>query len=852
VALLPLENHQVTSIQNDILDGLSSSTAMKGPCRVATTANIALTGLQTVDVVALAVNDRVLVKNQTTPSENGIWVVDTGPWRRSKDFDKTRDVRKGTRVTVTDGTANAGRDYIVTANNPISVGVTSLTIVEALSSDAGGSAAAAAISAAAALSSQGAAATSASAASTSASAAATSASGASTSATNAATSASGAATSATNAGNSATAASGSATAASGSATAASGSATAAAGSAVAAAASASAINLPSPAANTLLVRNAGNTAYDAKPFADVRDLLDASLYVADRTALKAIDTTKETVAILREAGREGVFFWRSGNFSTQVATDSQEGIYVKATAIAASAGAWVRDYDAAKNVDWFGADPTGVADSAAAFQCAAALGGDTLVPPSPYRLNTTISITLSNTRFIASGRGSSVITTYSTGHGFSVATGLSYIEFRDFSLLRNGTPGSNAQNGIHFAGLTERARVSRVEAIGHWHNFRMAATSLSKIDDNFSDNAYGNGYYVTNEDAVAAGLQWEVITCFAQRSNDHGIKYFSNFGTSAVVGPLVDFWSYANKLGGIIYQGTAGKPINGVRVLGGFSGEEGGDSLYMDTYGTTECHVIGLETEINGTSAVGVNQGTAAPHVGRGVTITANNTAAMLSGVLALGHSYSGIVTSCPRAIISGCAARGNGVAVAAAEQVGIYLLAGRAVVTGCSALGHSTATGFGIYVTADNGHTIVGNDVSESNTTPIGAGATLTNSILENNYGSTYEQAGTTPTPTSGTGSFTSASATLKYMKSGKRVDFTATVIITTNGTAAGYVSIPLPFAAEARSVCCMAFDETAVLGLTGYISSSASAVRIYTNTGTYPGATGKTLMVSGHYWVA
>jgi hypothetical protein len=119
------------TIQIDRTDGLSSATAIKGPCRVATTANISLAGLQTIDGVVLAAEDRVLVKDQTTASENGIYVVDTGSWRRAKDFSNNRDVRKGTRVWVTDGTVRAETDFLVTAENPISIGTTNITFVAA-------------------------------------------------------------------------------------------------------------------------------------------------------------------------------------------------------------------------------------------------------------------------------------------------------------------------------------------------------------------------------------------------------------------------------------------------------------------------------------------------------------------------------------------------------------------------------------------------------------------------------------------------------------------------------------------------------------------------------------------------
>ncbi|RWN26520.1 MAG: hypothetical protein EOR97_28160 [Mesorhizobium sp.] len=119
----------MTSIQIDLKDGLSSSTAIKGPCRVATTANITLVGEQTIDGVAVVTDDRVLVKDQTTASDNGIWICDTGNWRRAKDFNKTRDVKTGTVIVVTGGTVGSGL-WKVTTPDPISVGSTSIAFAQ--------------------------------------------------------------------------------------------------------------------------------------------------------------------------------------------------------------------------------------------------------------------------------------------------------------------------------------------------------------------------------------------------------------------------------------------------------------------------------------------------------------------------------------------------------------------------------------------------------------------------------------------------------------------------------------------------------------------------------------------------
>lgn len=87
---------------------------------------------------------------------------------------------------------------------------------------------------------------------------------------------------------------------------------------------------------------AGNPTIDLAAAADVRDYLDTGSYVSTRTALKALDTTKETVAWLTETNRWGQFVWRTGDYSALVALDTAEGYVIKADAIAAASGAWVR------------------------------------------------------------------------------------------------------------------------------------------------------------------------------------------------------------------------------------------------------------------------------------------------------------------------------------------------------------------------------------------------------------------------------------------------------------------------------------------------------------------------------
>jgi phage-related tail fiber protein len=110
----------------DRVEGLDPAVAFKAPCRVATTANITLSGAQTIDGVAIT-TERVLVWNQTNQSENGIYNATGTAWTRAEDFDGNRDVVEGTFVAIKDGTTYSGSTFKVTASDPITIGTTSIT-----------------------------------------------------------------------------------------------------------------------------------------------------------------------------------------------------------------------------------------------------------------------------------------------------------------------------------------------------------------------------------------------------------------------------------------------------------------------------------------------------------------------------------------------------------------------------------------------------------------------------------------------------------------------------------------------------------------------------------------------------
>lgn len=152
-ASVSLNSQKITNLATPTLDSDAATKAyvdaarsgldVKQSVRLASTANVSVTysntggtsargqitaAPNTLDGVSLAANDRILLKNQSTGAQNGIWVVTTlgsganGVWDRATDFDADAEVTAGAFVFVTEGTANADSGWVLTTNDPIVIG----------------------------------------------------------------------------------------------------------------------------------------------------------------------------------------------------------------------------------------------------------------------------------------------------------------------------------------------------------------------------------------------------------------------------------------------------------------------------------------------------------------------------------------------------------------------------------------------------------------------------------------------------------------------------------------------------------------------------------------------------------
>lgn len=106
------------------VEGLAWKTAVKA----ATTANITLSGAQTIDGVSIVAGDRVLVKDQSSLPENGIYICASGAWSRSSDANTAAELHNAT-LSVSQGSTNADTSWTQTTDN-VTIGVSNIVFTQ--------------------------------------------------------------------------------------------------------------------------------------------------------------------------------------------------------------------------------------------------------------------------------------------------------------------------------------------------------------------------------------------------------------------------------------------------------------------------------------------------------------------------------------------------------------------------------------------------------------------------------------------------------------------------------------------------------------------------------------------------
>ena len=120
-------------VSKEYVDAVKVGLDFKDSVRVASTANVTVSGPgAAIDGVTLSSGDRVLLKNQSTGSQNGIYIFNGSgsAMTRATDADSSTEVTAGMFVFVEEGTVNADNGFVLTTDGSITVGSTSLTFTQ--------------------------------------------------------------------------------------------------------------------------------------------------------------------------------------------------------------------------------------------------------------------------------------------------------------------------------------------------------------------------------------------------------------------------------------------------------------------------------------------------------------------------------------------------------------------------------------------------------------------------------------------------------------------------------------------------------------------------------------------------
>jgi hypothetical protein len=131
-----MNNYKITNLANPVsdqdaatkyyVDSVAQGLDVKASVIAATTGNITLSGAQTIDGISIVAGDRVLVKNQSAPAENGIYVAASGAWTRAPDAD-TWDELRSAFTFVEQGSTLADTGWVCTVNAGGTLGTTAVT-----------------------------------------------------------------------------------------------------------------------------------------------------------------------------------------------------------------------------------------------------------------------------------------------------------------------------------------------------------------------------------------------------------------------------------------------------------------------------------------------------------------------------------------------------------------------------------------------------------------------------------------------------------------------------------------------------------------------------------------------------
>lgn len=382
------------------------------------------------------------------------------------------------------------------------------------------------------------------------------------------------------------------------------------------------------------------------------------------------------------------------------------------------------------NVLDYGATGNGVTDDTAAFVAAAAAAKVVYVPAGEYAISGTITISLNGSHWFGDGTNATIIkSTSAVDPIFSINSLGAGVTINSMKLTRTVATAAGADGITCITQSVGKALFYDLVIEKQNVGMSLGGTDWSDVVRVTCEKNANYGFHVRNTPTEGA-CQWSFDTCLAQMNGNHGFLFETvNSGPlQMTVGTMKDCATFANSGAGAAYVGRPTIPLQGVRIVGGFHGENGGDCVYLDTYG--EQHMLtGVFLELAGSRTTGPTLSTPATGVGTGLHITVNNADVLVSGCHSSANSYDGFYVNGQSNVLTGCRATNNGVVLTAGRRNGVKSDYGITTISG-GRYGNTdvrTMQAYGVFVADGNNVTIMGADLTTNTTAAWGATANAT-----------------------------------------------------------------------------------------------------------------------------
>ena len=377
----------------------------------------------------------------------------------------------------------------------------------------------------------------------------------------------------------------------------------------------------------------------------------------------------------------------------------------------------------------FGAVGDGVTDDTVAFQNAAAAAKCVYVPSGTYQLSGTIVVSVDGAHWFGDGISASILrATTNSLPIFTINGGLNGVTIEEMQLTRTPTAITGG-DGIRCSTVSiGQATLRRLLVQNQNNGLSLGPTDWSEVDKVIVQKCQNIGFFVTNT-ASDGACQWSFDTCLSQMNVAQGYLVQTQAGPAQMtVGTFKNCATFANSAVGMGFLGSAGVPLQGVRITGGFIGEDGSHEIYMDTFGGQH-FIDSVFLELSGRRTTGPTLTTAASNTGCGIAVTSNNDGIQITGCHSNGNSQDGYFLSGGSHYLSGCRATNNGLALGSGRRNGVYSTAGRVVIVG-GAFGNTgagTSQQYGAFVNDGNNLSVGFADLNGNATAAWGATSSAT-----------------------------------------------------------------------------------------------------------------------------